>query len=85
MMVEGMADTGQHRRMPGPPQRHLTEEEADLLLTAEARILLSRKEWAAWVRKLGISACARFYGITPAALSGRVRAIEKIEHVSGKP
>lgn len=43
----------------------------------EARIRRDRLAWAKLVRELGISACARAYGITPQAMLRRVQVIEK--------
>jgi hypothetical protein len=70
--------------MPGLPQKTLTAAESRRLDRARARIdhaelglVTSRAEFAALVRELGISACARTMGVTPQALSERIKTIER--------
>ncbi len=50
------------------------------LLAAERRIEESRQQFAALVRRLGISACARALGVTPGALAERIHRIERTGH-----
>lgn len=47
------------------------------LVAAERAIDRAEVAWAATVRELGIAACARHMGITPQALSSRLRVIER--------
>jgi DNA-binding Lrp family transcriptional regulator len=62
--------------MPGPEQTTLSKREVRELLEAERAIAEARLNYAATVRRLGISACARALGITPSAMSERIRRIE---------
>jgi negative regulator of sigma E activity len=65
--------------MPWPEPKRLTEAQERRLRAAEARIAQSRRAWATTVRKLGISACARAYGVTPQSLLKRVQRAEREE------
>lgn len=62
--------------VPRPKQRELTRAEIRRLEAAQRAIRMSEAAWAVTVRELGIAACARHLGITPQALSGRLRVIE---------
>jgi hypothetical protein len=66
------------------PQTKLTAAGRRRLATASHKVDSSarhlaadRRAWAALVRELGIAACARELGITPQALSDRVKTIER--------
>jgi hypothetical protein len=70
--------------MPGPEQRRLTAADRRALAAIERKIEIAesvleaaRVEWAALVREIGIGAVAREKGLTAAAISDRVRLIEK--------
>ena len=70
--------------VPGIPQSKLTASSRRRLAaasrkvgTAERGLAAARRSWAVLVRELGISACARELGITPQALSERVKTIER--------
>jgi len=77
MVVDPEVRTVTLSAMPGPSQRRLTPAQARRLEAAAARIDRSRKEWAAVVRQLGVAPCARELGITPQALSERLKRIER--------
>ena len=87
MTLETRGDTPTVPEVPGFPQQQLSDAERNRLERSLARIegaetVLDerRREFAALVRELGISACARALGITPQALSERIKTIER-----GKP
>ena len=70
--------------MPGLTQKTLSDVERRRLDRALARIEAAelgvgatRSAFAMLVRELGISACARAMGITPQALSERIKTIER--------
>jgi hypothetical protein len=76
MILEPPANHGQTPAVPRPEQTRLTPDQARRLREAEAKIEGARRRWAAEVRRYGIAAAAREYGITSQALSERVRRIE---------
>jgi hypothetical protein len=70
--------------VPGLEQKRLTDGERRRLEralarieNAEAGVVEARAAFAALVRELGISASARAMGVTPQALSERVKTIER--------
>jgi hypothetical protein len=63
--------------MPRPQQQVLTPSQARRLDRAAQAIEEAEQRWAELVREFGISASARHLGITPQAMSARLRVIER--------
>lgn len=63
--------------VPGPRPQVLNRAQVRRLEAAERAIDRAEAAWARAVRELGIAACARHLGITPQALSSRLRVIER--------
>lgn len=63
--------------VPLPKQKMLNRREVDQLFAAERRIYDARLAWARTIRAFGIAACARELGITPQALSQRLKTVER--------
>jgi methylphosphotriester-DNA--protein-cysteine methyltransferase len=86
MMIASRSSDDHDSAMPAEPQR-LSRAQARRIAAveeridkAEARVQEARLEWARTVREFGISATARHYGITPQAVTSRLRAIEGREN-----
>lgn len=62
--------------MPWAEQETLTPAQVAQLKRADRGIEDARREWARLVRRFGISATARYYGVTPSALRQRVKRAE---------
>jgi len=86
MMVEPEGRPGESPGVPGPPAMELSPADRRRLERAvrdlealEARAEEARRRFAALVRELGISPCARALGVSRQALRARVVRIERRE------
>jgi hypothetical protein len=77
MMVEREGLVATVASVPGPPPQLLTSAQERELDRAAKGIDAAEQRWAATVRRLGVSACARYLGVTPQALQSRLRRIER--------
>ena len=69
--------------VPRMTQVELTEKQRRELRAADHAILEAKMKWAATVRRLGISACARTYGVTPSAMQARLKVIDRQAEANG--
>lgn len=83
-MVERRMACVDHSGVPGLSQQKLSKAGERRLAAAERAITkaegdlsAARQAWAETVRELGISAVARSLGVTPAAISERIKVIER--------
>lgn len=83
-MVERTGGAGESPDVPGPPPVTLTARDRARLRSATSRLeraesdlAEARRQWAATVRGIGISVCARELGVSRQAVRDRVLRIER--------
>jgi DNA-binding MarR family transcriptional regulator len=74
-MVDPSLNRGHAAPVPGPAQQRLTPAQAKKLRAVMRRIEDGQREWALLVKAYGVSAVARELGITPQAVSARVKKL----------